>query len=140
MVATADLRAGAAQLATARKLPRQLPGELGLAETFAGLVLLVASPDRPGNLRLPVVRGPADVARSALPSGWQPTADEVRTAAQGLAPNLRGAVPAVVTVGDQLVAAREFLVMLADVALDQPPRARSVTDPDPFAVGAGWGP
>lgn len=133
-----QVQTAATQLATTRRLPRTLAGELSLAEAFAAFALTLSSDTPAAAVRIPQVRGPADVARSTVSESWQPTPPAVRAAAAALAPNLGGAVPAVVTVDDQLLATREFLVLMADVIAGRAPQLRPVSDPDPFAVGAGW--
>lgn len=132
------VKSAAAELAEVRRLPRTLAGELSLAEAFAAFALTIGSDAASSFVRIPQVRGPADVARSTVPGSWQPTASAVREAAGILAPNLGGAVPAVVTVDGQLLTTREFLVLMADVVAGRSPKLRPVFDPDPFAVGAGW--
>ncbi len=133
------LKNAATDLLTPTRLPRQAGEGLSLTECFAGMVIALAAPALPATVRLPPLGPPADVARSTLNEGWAPTKADVHTAAAGLASNLRGSVPAVVLVGDQTVAAREFLVLMAQVIAGKAPAPHAVSDPDPYARGAGWG-
>lgn len=132
--------AAAAALVLGGRLPRSLPGSLTLSEAFAALVLVAAADAPLAAVRLPSLGPPADVARSALAAPSTPLDPaDVRAVARDLAPRLRGAVPAMVRVGDRNLTAGEFLVVLAQLALDQQPMAVPAPPPDPFADGFGWG-
>jgi len=132
--------AAAVRLVAGGRLPRALPGSLTLTEAFAALVQVAAASPAPETVRLPALGPPVDVARSVLPAAGVPLdPDAVRAVARDLAPRLRGAVPAMVRVGDRNLTAGEFLVVLAHIALDEPPVATAAPPPDPFGDGFGWG-
>ncbi|MFT5583040.1 MAG: hypothetical protein ACI9VR_000617 [Cognaticolwellia sp.] len=73
------------------------------------------------------------------------TAAQVLAAGHDLSPKLRGYIPSFADVGDQLLTARELLWSLAWVIHTQPsgaeevPFPEKIKDPDPSAVGLGWG-
>jgi hypothetical protein len=121
-------------------LPRKLPGDLSPTEAFLGLCLLVSDAPATGTVSLGPLGPPVETARTGLGATEVALSpDAVRVTATELAPGLSGAVPSLVSVGDQTLTAAEFLRVLAMVSLNQAPVARGVSDPDPFAPGGGWG-
>jgi hypothetical protein len=73
------------------------------------------------------------------------TAAQVLAAGHDLSPKLCGYIPSFADVGDQLLSARELLWSLAWVIHTEPegadeiPYPETIKDPDPAAVGLGWG-
>jgi len=127
-------------LAQADTLPRQLPGDLSPTEAFLGLTQILAGDTPPSAVVLTGLKPPVEVARTGLGTVRVPLSDAaVRHAARELLPGLKGHVPSLVSVGTQMLTAAEFLRVMALVHLSQPPEARGVADPDPFAPGGGWG-
>ena len=133
-----DLLSAARIIANTERLPRTLPGGLNLTETFVGLTAMAVDP---GHLRytIPVVEPASDPAQTMRSDAVPLDPAELRAAAGMLLPRLDRQAPGLVTVGNQTLSAGEFLVAIAQLALDQPPVARPVRSPDPYAPGGGWG-
>jgi hypothetical protein len=132
-----DLDEAARALAGVTRLPRALPGGVTLTEAFAGLVLITADPDAP--LLLPRLAPPLESPIRTLSSPLPLDPEALRAAARALAPSLQGSVPGLIDVGGHTLTPGELLVALADLRRGEPPVARPVGDPDPYAPGAGWG-
>ena len=138
-VVNADHLLAAAQIiADAERLPRTLPGGLNLTETLVGLTAMAVDPGHP-RYTIPVVDPANDPAQTMRSEPMPLDPAELRTAAGMLLPRLDRQAPGLVTVGSNTLSAGEFLVAIAQLALDQPPVARPVRSPDPYAPGGGWG-
>jgi len=134
----AELLLAAEVIAGGGPLPRTLPGDLTLTETFLGLCLLLA--EEREEVVLNTLEPPGNQAKSTTP---QPvSAQDVRAAAVRLSPALTAAIPGIVDVGEQTLTAAEFLAVMARLAVE--PEALRIDvptteSPEPYAEGLGWG-
>ena len=120
-------------------MPRELVDGLNLTEAFLGLVTLVGQEPPPKSVTLGKLDGPSEVAPTGLRKSITLDAEQVRHTAHKISQRMGGRVPALITVGSQTLTAAEALQLFARVHLGHDAIASSVTDPDPYAPGGGWG-
>ena len=141
-----QLQAAAKALAAQPSLPRSV-GAFSLTEIFLAFChhasALYTELEAPPQIFIGPLKAPQESTRSSRKTPV--TAAQVLAAGHDLAPKLRGYIPSLADVGDQLLTARELLWSLAWVIDTNPegatevPFPETIKDPDPSAVGLGWG-
>ena len=140
MVSIDALREAAKALADENILPRTLPGDLNITEAFYGFLVLVAGKEEDSAVRLGALAGPTDAVENVVEGIVEIDPEALKAVATALLDELPAHVPSAMSVGGTFLGASELFTALAsEVRGDAPPHTWPTANPDPNAVGLGWG-
>ena len=140
LVSVSEVRDAAARLADENLLPRRLPGDLNLSETFMAFSLLLADQAEGDVIRLSALSGPQSHANSRLEGIITLDPQAVAALASAIVSEPPTAVPAALPVGERTLNAAELLTAMASaIRGEDPVQSWPTASPDSSVPGQGWG-
>ena len=139
LVSVEQVREAAAGLHEQNILPRTLPGDLNLTESFLAFALLLTGEVEGDVVRLTRLAGPEQEASARTTGVVDVDREALMKTTRALLAELPERVPSMLPVGDRLLTAGELLTALGSAVRQDVPQSWPTASPDPNAPGQGWG-